>query len=108
MMTHRCVYCRPTWTFGIRSRLLRKLVALIWPPHIIGEDHGAPYTDGICHLVEARLLVEQKAREKAAQDRRMQEWALMVNRIHVGNPFMTREYWIHLFQAMRRIETGTF
>lgn len=56
-VTRRCVYCRPSWTWGVRrwSRLGR-LYDFIWPPHVIGKDYGPPYTDGLCEKAERREL----------------------------------------------------
>lgn len=53
-VTRRCPYCRPAWLYGLRSRPLRRLVAFLWPPHIIGPDYGPPYSDGLCPAAAAR------------------------------------------------------
>ena len=54
----RCKWCRPRWTYDIKSwTLAGRLVAFFWPAHIIGADYGSVYgyTDGICAAAEIEI-----------------------------------------------------
>ena len=99
-MTRRCCYCRPRWTWGIRSRILRKIVAAIWPPHLLSPDDGEGYTDGMCHKALAKYEAYEKAQDLKVWKRKWREWEKLADSFTCRRTFP--KYWLRDYQAARR------
>lgn len=100
-LTRRCVYCRPTWTYGIRpASLLGRIIARLWPPHIMGHDYGPPCTDGACWRGLRRHEAEIRRIEDAAWAARRAKWEGIADKFADRRRFHT---WLRFYQAARRV-----
>jgi hypothetical protein len=97
-LTRRCVYCRPKWTWGIRpSSMAGRIIAAIWPPHILGPDNGPPYTDGCCGKATARIINDV---DLAQWRRRWAGWVRTADILTDRHTFPRA--WLKDYQAARR------
>jgi len=111
-LTKRCLYCRPQWTYGIQNKVLRRMVAFIWPPHFYGGDginYRPPYSDGMCPAAAAFQKALETRADLAVWRARWARWGAYADEqapSHdfkaLGFPAIARLVWVLDYQAARR------